>query len=285
VVTNGVFNVVLGAVTPFPATVIFDRPYSLGVTVNQDAEMRPRQLLNAVPYANRATVANALNAGATIGSDNTLPCDAAHAGGMRWNASALAMEACSGTAWKSLAFSTFAVGGAISGLAGTLVLQNNLANNFSIAANGSFNFATSFPAGSLYSVTVLTQPAGQTCTVTNGAGTIASANITNVAVNCVANPLVTLTVANYLSFCTVSVNGAAASTAAVQTLQVTPGILVPLVAAPNSGFVFTYWLGTFGDSGNAAHDTQSSTSVTVNAAKTVQACCGFPGGGSTCTAP
>lgn len=39
-----------------------------------------------------------------------------------------------------------------------------------------------------YGVTVLTQPAGQTCTVTNGNGVMQDAPVVNIAVNCVDNP-------------------------------------------------------------------------------------------------
>jgi hypothetical protein len=39
-----------------------------------------------------------------------------------------------------------------------------------------------------YGVSVLTQPAGQTCTVTNGNGVMGDALVINVGVNCVANP-------------------------------------------------------------------------------------------------
>jgi hypothetical protein len=80
--------------------------------------------------------------------------------------------------------SSFTIGGTISGLSGTVVLQNNGGNNLSISANGSFTFATPVATGSPYNVTVLTQPAVQTCAVANAAGTIAGANITNVTVNC-----------------------------------------------------------------------------------------------------
>ena len=38
--------------------------------------------------------------------------------------------------------------------------------------------------GAGYQVTVKTSPAGQTCQVTGGSGTIAAANVTNVAVSC-----------------------------------------------------------------------------------------------------
>jgi hypothetical protein len=36
-----------------------------------------------------------------------------------------------------------------------------------------------------YAVTVLTQPTGQTCSVTSGGGTISAADVTDVGVNCV----------------------------------------------------------------------------------------------------
>ena len=81
---------------------------------------------------------------------------------------------------------TYSIGGTLSGLAGTLVLQNNAGDDLSLSANGSFAFATPLPYNSAYNVTVLTQPAGQTCTVTSGNGT-ATANVTNVAVSCVDN--------------------------------------------------------------------------------------------------
>lgn len=82
---------------------------------------------------------------------------------------------------------TYTIGGTVSGLTGSgLVLQNNLGDNLAVAANStSFAFATPVAAGAPYGVTVQTQPAGQTCTVQNGSGT-ASANVTNVAVSCIA---------------------------------------------------------------------------------------------------
>ena len=82
---------------------------------------------------------------------------------------------------------TYSVGGTVSGLSGTVVLQDNGGDNLALAANGSFTFPAKLTAGSAYSVTVFTQPAGQTCTVTGGSGTIASANVTSVAVTCAAS--------------------------------------------------------------------------------------------------
>jgi hypothetical protein len=82
---------------------------------------------------------------------------------------------------------TFTVGGTVSGLSGSgLVLQNNFGNDLPIGANGGFTFTAALFDGSGYSVRVKTQPTnpGQSCTVTNGNGTISGANVTNVSVNC-----------------------------------------------------------------------------------------------------
>jgi hypothetical protein len=55
-----------------------------------------------------------------------------------------------------------------------------------LPGNGSFTFATGVASGSPYAVTIKTQPRNpaQTCTVASGSGTIGTANVTNVAVNC-----------------------------------------------------------------------------------------------------
>jgi hypothetical protein len=83
---------------------------------------------------------------------------------------------------------TYTIGGMVSGLTGAgLVLRDNGGNNLAVSANGAFTFSTPIASGSAYSVTAFTQPTNptQTCTVTNGSGTVANANVTNVAVNCV----------------------------------------------------------------------------------------------------
>jgi subtilisin-like proprotein convertase family protein len=84
---------------------------------------------------------------------------------------------------------TFTVGGNVSGLSGAgLVLSlNSGAQTLPVAANGAFTFPTGLANGAPYAVTVGTQPSGQTCSVANGSGTIAGANVTNVAVTCTVN--------------------------------------------------------------------------------------------------
>jgi hypothetical protein len=83
----------------------------------------------------------------------------------------------------------YAVGGTISGLAGSgLVLRNNGGDDLAVTANGPFAFTTPLSTGAAYDVTVFTQPTlAQTCVVTNGNGTVATANVTNVAIACVTN--------------------------------------------------------------------------------------------------
>src|SRR5207248_4083217 len=72
---------------------------------------------------------------------------------------------------------TFSVGGAVSGLSGTVVLQDNGADNLSVTANGPFTFATALAGGAAYTVKVTTQPSGQNCTVASGSGTVDRKNV------------------------------------------------------------------------------------------------------------
>lgn len=82
---------------------------------------------------------------------------------------------------------TFTVGGTLSGLSGSVQLQNNGGDTQTLNSNGSFTFSTPVAEGSPYSVTVSTQPTTQTCAVTNGSGTLGASNVTNVGVTCVDN--------------------------------------------------------------------------------------------------
>jgi hypothetical protein len=82
---------------------------------------------------------------------------------------------------------TYTIGGTISGLSGTAVLQDNGGDNLSVSSNGTFTFPTALPSGQAYSATLATNPSGQQCTVSNGSGTVGSANVTNIAVSCSAS--------------------------------------------------------------------------------------------------
>jgi environmental stress-induced protein Ves len=95
---------------------------------------------------------------------------------------------------------TYTIGGTIAGLTATgLVLQNNSGDNLAASANqASFTFSTPIDSGSNYAVTVLTQPAGETCAVTNGSG-LALSNVTDVTVSCSVNAVPTYTISGTIS--------------------------------------------------------------------------------------
>jgi len=77
-VTNGVFSVVMGSVTPIPAT-IFDGGINrfLQITVNGTTVLSPRRQFTSVPYAMRARIPN----GEVVRSLNTLKDDVTLAAG------------------------------------------------------------------------------------------------------------------------------------------------------------------------------------------------------------
>lgn len=79
----------------------------------------------------------------------------------------------------------FTVGGNITGPSGaTVVLQNNGTDDLSLGMNRTFTFNTGLPVGATYNVTLLSVPAGLSCAIVNGSGTMEAGPIGNVAVNC-----------------------------------------------------------------------------------------------------
>jgi hypothetical protein len=89
---------------------------------------------------------------------------------------------------------SFRVGATISGLDdGTVEIQlartapdfsTGVSSTYLLDANGPTQFDGAVEDGWHYDVTVQTQPSGQTCTVTNGSGTISGSNV-NVLIDCV----------------------------------------------------------------------------------------------------
>ncbi|MFO0665395.1 MAG: fibrinogen-like YCDxxxxGGGW domain-containing protein [Polyangiaceae bacterium] len=79
---------------------------------------------------------------------------------------------------------TFKVGGTVAGLTGTVVLQNNGADDLTLTQNAAFSFATNVASGANYAATVKTHPANQVCTIANGSGMVTTAAITNIDVTC-----------------------------------------------------------------------------------------------------
>jgi N-acetylneuraminic acid mutarotase len=101
-------------------------------------------------------------------------------------AAMLALAACGGSS-SSANGSSYTVGGTISGLtAGSVVLVYNDTTTVTVAAGATtWVFSGSFAANTSYSVTVLTQPAGELCEVTgDGSATTLTADVTTVTVLC-----------------------------------------------------------------------------------------------------
>ncbi len=86
----------------------------------------------------------------------------------------------------SAAQTNFTISVAVSGLTGTLVVQDNNGDSLTFTANNTQTFATSYASGSSYTVSVQTQPGGQTCTLSSNATGTITAN-TTVTATCVPN--------------------------------------------------------------------------------------------------
>ncbi|NUT17091.1 MAG: hypothetical protein HOQ33_21680 [Cupriavidus sp.] len=83
---------------------------------------------------------------------------------------------------------SFKVKGSVSGLvAAGLVLQNNAGDDLAVSADGAFEFAAPVASASSYAVTIKSQPRlpTQICTVGNGTGVVAAADIADVTVTCI----------------------------------------------------------------------------------------------------
>ena len=98
----------------------------------------------------------------------------------------LTLAACGGGGGES-SRASFTIGGAVTGLAaGTqIVLNDNGNDSLTVGANESFTFIKTVSANGSYAVTLgAPLPIGQTCTVSNGAGAGATANVVTVQVTC-----------------------------------------------------------------------------------------------------
>jgi hypothetical protein len=81
----------------------------------------------------------------------------------------------------------FTVGGSVTGLAATGLVLANGTDTVAVASGATgFTLPTPVVQGTSYTVTVRTQPAGEQCSLTSSTGTIAGANVTNIAIACAA---------------------------------------------------------------------------------------------------
>jgi 6-phosphogluconolactonase (cycloisomerase 2 family) len=154
---------------------------------------------------------------------------------------------------------SYLIGGSISGLTGTgLVLQDNGSDNLPVAAKATtFTFATGLQTGAAYAVTVLTQPKNPTqyCTVTNGTGNVASANISNVAVSCIN--------IGRFAFVTNALGGAGTGDVSAFTIDPKTGTLTPVAGSPFTAGNFPYAVAVDQTGLFAYVANQHSTDVTI----------------------
>lgn len=80
---------------------------------------------------------------------------------------------------------TYSIGGNVSGLQGIVKLQNNGVDTVTISTSGAFAFNGELESSDSYSVIVISQPAGQSCSLNNTSGVVQASNVTTIVVTCV----------------------------------------------------------------------------------------------------
>ena len=73
----------------------------------------------------------------------------------------------------------------VSGLAaGSSLVLTDGTNNYTVTGNGTFSYSETLLAGDAYTFSVVTQPSGHNCLITNGSGTVATGTAISVTVTC-----------------------------------------------------------------------------------------------------
>ena len=147
------------------------------------------------------------------------------------------LKACAATAWVLAGCGggggNATLSGSLAGLAPGLsvTLQVNNANNITLTANQAFSFPATLTSNRGYSVAVLTQPVGQTCSIANGSGSVdgIGSNVGGIAINCVSGLTLAGTVSGLAAGGTVTLsnNGAALLALVANGPYGFPGTLAP----------------------------------------------------------
>jgi hypothetical protein len=142
---------------------------------------------------------------------------------------------------------TYTVGGNITGNTVPVTLKLNGGNDTPMAAAGAFTFSTALANDSPFNVQVV--DASDRCTVSNGAGKINAANITNVAVTCGAQ-------AAQMVVRSAILNGAQQNPAVVTNGKGVGGVIVdPTTKAITGGITFSGLSGPPTTGGHHIHQT------------------------------
>ena len=153
---------------------------------------------------------------------------------------------------------TYTVGATVTGLTGTGLVLHNGDDSLAVSRNGTVGFPTAVASGASYEVTVGQQPASQTCSVSNGAGTIGTANVT-ASVSCAASTYSLSTTITPSGSGSVSCDGADCETSYVYST--TP---ITITATPAEGYSFSGWSGDCSGTETCTVTMTADHSVTAN---------------------
>ena len=132
---------------------------------------------------------------------------------------------------------TYSVGGSVAGLSSAGLVLANGSDTANVAAGATgFTFAAALATGGSYAVTVQTQPANATCTVSGGSGTVGTAAVTSVAVTCTT---LGFTVGGSVSGLTAAGLVLANGTDSVAVAPGATGFTLPAVVAQGAGYAVT----------------------------------------------
>jgi hypothetical protein len=186
---------------------------------------------------------------------------------------ALALSACGGGSSSSdsstPAATAFSVGGSVSGLTGSLQLENNGGESITVSGNN-FTFPTTQANGSAYAVSIQSQPTGQQCTISNSSGSVGSSNVTNVSISCTALPTsfaISGTVSGLSQGASLVLNNIGASN---QTVSANGNFSV--ASSANSGTAYSVSVATQPSGENCAVSNGAGTVSSANVSNITVAC-------------
>jgi uncharacterized repeat protein (TIGR03803 family) len=226
-VGNGTGTMPASAVTNVAITCT-DQPFSLGGTISGLGNNAGLTLTNGSDALEVAAGSSSFTMPTPVafGSPYSVAVQTAPAGLICTASDASATMPASNVASVVITCSdqSYTVGGTISGLASSGLVLVNGGDTLAVNSGASsFTMPTTVAYTSSYAVTVQTQPTGLTCSVSNGAGTMGGAAVTNIAITCSAN---TYTVGGTISGLTASGlvlldNGGDATTLSANATQFT----------------------------------------------------------------
>jgi 6-phosphogluconolactonase (cycloisomerase 2 family) len=150
---------------------------------------------------------------------------------------------------------SYTISATVTGLANVagLVLQDNGADDLAVTVGGSHPFSTAIASGGSYAVTISAQPAGHTCLVQNGSGTVTTANVA-VSVVCPDNILYSLVTNGVGAFYIDETSGVLVAVTGSPIAAGNEPIAIAL--APNGKFVYVI---NYGDSTLSAYTVNAVT--------------------------